>query len=388
MKSQIVKYRNTALRLAYKGVLKPIFFKFDPENVHDHMTAVGKHIGKHSFLRKPTAALFSYADASLWQTLHGITFKNPVGLAAGFDKNAELIETLPSVGFGFAEMGSITGEPCPGNPKPRLWRLPNSKSLVVYYGLKNEGCEVLAPKINAVIKRISNSKQKHIPIGTSVAMTNCQANMEIEAAIHDYAKAFKAFASIGDYTTVNVSCPNTCGGQPFMKPDALEKLMATLDTIPTKKPVFIKISPDISMQDVDRIIDIAHTHRVHGIICTNLTKKREGNEKIKDANVPEKGGMSGKVVQDTSDALVAHIYKKESLRPVEKRLIIVGCGGIFSAKDAYKKIRLGASLVQMITGMIFEGPQVVSEINRGLAEFLRQDGFKNISEAIGVDSIA
>jgi dihydroorotate dehydrogenase len=352
------------------------------------MTAVGTYIGRHSLLRTPTHFLFSYADASLWQTIHGITFKNPVGLAAGFDKNADLIETLPSIGFGFAEMGSITGEACEGNPKPRLWRLPNSQSLVVYYGLKNEGCEVLAPKIKVALGRLEKNKQKHIPIGTSVAMTNCQANMEISAAIQDYAKAFKAFASIGDYTTINVSCPNTCGGQPFMQPEALDSLLSAIDAIPTKKPVFIKISPDISIQIADEIVAIAHNHRVHGIICTNLTKKRERNEKIKDAHVPEKGGLSGKVVQDISDTLVSHIYKKESRQPLEKRLVIVGCGGIFSANDAYKKIRLGASLVQMITGMIFEGPQVVSEINRGLVELLHQDGFKNISEAVGIDSIA
>jgi dihydroorotate dehydrogenase len=387
MKSTLVKYRNKAISLAYRGVAKPFFFRFDPEDVHDHMTAVGKKIGSTAILRNPTALLFSYSHASLWQTIHGITFKNPVGLAAGFDKNAELIETLPSVGFGFAEIGSMTGEACLGNPKPRLWRLPKSKSLVVYYGLKNEGCEKLAPKIELAIYRTHKDKQKNIPIGTSVAMTNCQENLFIDNAIKDYAKAFTAFASIGDYTTVNISCPNTCGGQPFVQPDALEQLLTALDPIKTEKPIFIKISPDISMQDIDRIIDLSHKHRIHGIICTNLTKKRD-NDKIKDAYVPDKGGLSGKVVQDLSDHLISHIYKRESSQPSEHRLTIIGCGGIFSAKDAYKKIRLGASLVQMITGMIFEGPQVISEINRGLVELLKKDGFKNISEAVGVDSIA
>ena len=184
----------------------------------------------------------------------------------------------------------------------------------------------------------------------------------------------------GDYITVNVSCPNTESGQPFIQPENLERLFIVLDKIPTKKPIFIKLSPDLNRIELDAILDVACRHRIHGIITTNLTKKRD-NPKILDANVPAKGGMSGKVVQGLTDDMLAYIYKKEN-----KRFILVGCGGVFTAEDAYRKIRLGASLVQLITGMIFEGPQAIGEINQGLVGLLKKDGFTDISQAIGADN--
>ena len=370
MNDKVVGFRNGVMHALYKSLLKPVFFLNDPEVVHDRMIKLGSKLGSSPFGRSALKAMFGYSNPILRQKIAGIDFVNPVGLAAGFDKNADLIETIPSVGFGFIEVGSITGLPCAGNPKPRLWRLKKSKGLVVYYGLKNDGCEMLSAKI----KKIKNT----IPLGTSVAMTNCQANEDIKTAIDDFAKAFRAFAEIGDYMTVNVSCPNAHGGQPFMEPNNLDYLFDILDSISTKKPVFVKVSPDMTSIQVDDFLDVLKKHRVHGIIAGNLTKKRD-NPKIID-NLPKVGGVSGKPVQELSDALIEHIYRREG-----KRFIIVGCGGIFDADDAYRKIRKGASLLQMITGMIFEGPQVISEINKGLAELITKEGYKNISEAIGVD---
>lgn len=338
------------------------------------MTFWGAFLGKFAFSRGVTRAFFFYASPKLTQNILGMTFENPVGLAAGFDKNADLASILPSVGFGFEEVGSITGEPCAGNPKPRLWRMLKSKGLLVYYGLKNDGSEKVAKKLAK--QKFSNK------LGVSVAMTNCKENLDIHKAVADYAKAFKAFLNIGDYLTLNISCPNAEGGQPFVEPDKLEYLLKTVDEIETKKPIFIKLSPDLTFDEVDALLDVARRHRVHGIICTNLTKKRN-NPQILDQNLPNVGGVSGKPAQELSDKLLAYIYKKEG-----SRFILIGCGGIFSAEDAYKKIRLGASLVQLITGMIFEGPQLVGEINRGLVELLERDGFKNISEAVGVDAIS
>lgn len=340
--------------------------------VHDKMTDMGVFLGDHEIGKKFTDCLLGYENKILEQNILGIDFKNPIGLSAGFDKDAKLTGILPSVGFGFAEVGSITGKACPGNPKPRLWRLPKSKSLAVYYGLKNEGCEKIAERLKG--------KKFDIPIGISVAMTNCLDNVETENGIADYAHAFRTMEPYGDYITVNVSCPNALGGQPFMIPGKLELLLKTLDKIKTSKPIFIKLSPDISKQDIDEILEIAKKYRVHGIICTNLTKKRD-LEKIKDEKVPSKGGLSGKLVDELSDNLISYIYKKGG-----GRFVIIGSGGVFSAKDAYRKIRLGASLLQMITGMIYEGPQVISEINQGLAELLKKDGLNNISQAIGVDN--
>lgn len=369
MKESIISIRNKCIRVAYQQILKRIYFRIDPERVHDTMTTVGQTLGRYAIMRGLTRLAFSYANPKLEQTVEGIRFANPVGLAAGFDKDAVLTDIIGAVGFGFEEVGSITGEKCEGNPRPRLWRMKKSKGLVVYYGLKNAGCDSIAKRLKG--KRFS------MPIGTSIAMTNDRSTATREAGVADYAKAFRSFVDIGDYFTINISCPNTCGGEPFTAPDALDALLTVIDTIPTKKPIFLKLSADLPVEQIDRIIDVSDRHHVNGFICTNLTKKR-GTEHIKDDDVPEYGGMSGKPVRDLSDAMIAHIYKKTG-----GKYTIIGCGGIFSAKDAYRKIALGATLVQMITGMIFEGPQVISEINQGLVQMLQADGFKTITEAVG-----
>ncbi|NQV88533.1 MAG: quinone-dependent dihydroorotate dehydrogenase [Parcubacteria group bacterium] len=373
MNKTVTHYRSKIIHGIYSYLLKPIFFLSDPELIHDRMTDFGKFLGHYHFGQKITSGLFNYKDDSLRQEILGMTFENPVGLSAGFDKNAELVDILPSVGFGFVEVGSVTGDKCSGNPKPRLWRLPKSQSLMVYYGLKNDGCEAIADRIK--------DKKPSIPVGVSVAMTNCQKNLLIENAVEDFAKSFKVMESVANYITINISCPNLEGGQPFISPSNLDRLFNVLDGIPTKKAVFVKLSPDLNQIDLDSILSVIYKHRIHGIICTNLTKSRD-NSRVFDKNIPNVGGMSGKVVQDMSDKMLAYIYKKMS-----KKLVLVGSGGVFSAEDAYKKIRLGASLVQMITGMIFEGPQVIGEINQSLAELLKRDGFKNIREAVGVDNL-
>jgi dihydroorotate dehydrogenase len=373
MKDALTLYRSRAIRAIYAHALKPFFFRNDPERVHDWMTRAGIILGATGAGRALSAALFDYENEGvLAQDIRGIHFRNPVGLSAGFDKNAQLTNILPSVGFGFVEVGSITGEPCAGNPKPRLWRMPKSKGLVVYYGLKNDGCEVIAKRLGG--------KTFSVPVGASVAMTNCRENMGVEKAIADFAKAFRVMEPHASYVTVNISCPNTMGGQPFVAPDAFDALFKTLDLIPTEKPIFIKISPDMTAAQLDALLDIAKTHRIHGIICANLTKPRD-NDQIADTDVPAVGGMSGNPVKGLADDMLAHIYKREG-----KRFILVGCGGIFTAEDAYKKIRLGASLVQLITGMVFEGPQLIGEINRDLVRLLRRDGFSTISQAIGADT--
>ncbi|MEI6022342.1 MAG: quinone-dependent dihydroorotate dehydrogenase [bacterium] len=367
----MIKTRNKILHFLYTKAAKPLFFKVDPETLHDHMVVSGVFLGRYRITRALTGLLFDYAHPMLAQDILGVHFSNPIGLSAGFDKNGELTNILPFVGFGFAELGSVTGFRCAGNPKPRLWRLPQSRGLVVYYGLKNDGAESIA-------KKLSNKKFKN-RIGISVAMTNCKENNDIPTAVEDYKKAFGSFLEIGDYITINISCPNTMGGQPFILPENLELLLAGIDTIATQKPIFIKLSPDMNHDQIDIVLDIAKHHRVHGIICTNLTKKRD-NPLLLDSDIPTVGGISGVPVAGLADDMIAYIYKKE-----KDRFVLIGVGGVFSAEDAYKKIRNGASLIQIITGMIFEGPQLISEINRGLVELLKKDGFANISEAVGVD---
>ncbi len=357
----------------YVNIAKPIFFQIDPEVVHDHTIELGKKLSKSKLAQSIVRKLLAFEDPALSQEILGIKFPNPIGLAAGFDKNAELINILPNVGFGFIEVGSITGEPCQGNPKPRLWRLPKSKGLVVWYGLKNDGSEVIADRLR--------QHPSIIPIGTSIARTNDATTIETTAGIADYAKAFRSMASIGAYTTINISCPNTCGGETFTSPDRLELLLSELDKVESKKPNFIKLPADLSFDEIDKIVKVCDRHNVQGFIASNLTKQYN-RYSINRAEMKgiEKGGISGRPTFDPSNELISKLYKAYG-----NRYIIIGVGGVFSAVDAYEKIRRGASLVQLITGMIFEGPQLVGAINHDLVKLLKADGFTNISQAIGAN---
>lgn len=369
MRDKLISIRNYILEKKYKWIIKPILFRFDPENAHNKISDLGRFLGRYSITKKTASMLWNYSSEALEQNILGINFKNPVGLSAGFDKNAELTEIIPSIGFGFMEVGSITGDVCAGNSKPRLWRLKKSKSLAVYYGLMNDGCEAIAKRLK--------SKKFAIPIGISIAKTNCKETADTEKAVEDYFKTYKTFADIGDYCVINISCPNAFGGQPFTDSAKLDTLLERIMTIQKSKPIFLKLSPDLSQKEVDEIIATAVKWKIDGFICTNLTKNRD-NKNIMDENAPKLGGLSGKVLNNLSDELLRYVYKKTN-----GKFVIIGSGGIFTAKDAYRKIKAGASLVQLITGMVFEGPQAISEINLGLTKLLKIDGYKNISEAIG-----
>ncbi len=363
--------RNKILTVGYRG-LKHLLFLVEPETIHDRVVNFGSFLGQYAPFRTVTAVFFDYFHPALEQNILGIDFKNPIGLAAGFDKNAELGSILGSVGFGFAELGSITARPCPGNPRPRLWRLKESQGLVVWYGLKNDG-------VDAIRKRIEKT-QAVIPFGTSIAMTNIAENIETRLAIHDYLYSFIRLKDIGAYFTLNISCPNAAGSQMFLAPHRLDYLLDILDEVETSKPIFVKLSPDLGLAEASALVEVILRHRVHGVICSNLTRSR-ANKLIKEEGAPLCGGVSGKPTQALSDRLIKHIYRQAG-----SRLVIIGCGGVFSAADAYKKIRAGASLVQIVTGMIFTGPQVVSSINLGLVKLLQADGYSNISEAVGADA--
>jgi dihydroorotate dehydrogenase len=358
---------------SYTSVLKPIFFLFCPENIHDRLTQSGQFLGKYPLTRGVTAFFFKYQNEILAQEIAGIHFSNPIGLAAGFDKNGLLLDILPSVGFGFAEIGSITGKPCSGNPKPRLWRLPKTKSLVVNFGLKNDGAEAIA-------KRLKNYPSAVFPFGISVAKTNDASTVKEEAGIADYLKVVQEFKGIGSYYTINLSCPNAYGGQPFCDQAPLEKLLHKLDPSNLDKPVFLKLSPDLTSKTIDATIALALKYKVKGLICSNLTKTRP-NPEIKDSFIPESGSFSGKLVAPLALEQIKYSYQQS-----RGKLIIVGCGGVFNAQDAYRMIRQGASLIQLITGMIFEGPQLIGEINQDLVRLLKKDGFNSLKQAIGIDN--
>jgi len=358
----------------YRHLAKPIFFTQDPEGVHDQIIKVGDFLGRHKATRSLVKYIFSYKNQALEQELLGIHFSNPIGLTAGFDKNGELTQILPSVGFGFEEVGSVTGEYCEGNPKPRLWRLPKSKGLVVYYGLKNDGADIISKRLKPL--------KFEIPVGINIAKTNNQETTDELSSIADYVKGMLAFLEIGDYFTVNISCPNAFGGEPFTTPERLESLLAELDKIEHKKPIFLKLPVDLTLSEVDALIMVATRHKIHGLIAANLTKNRTGST-INQAELKSagKGGISGRPTFDKSNELISHLYMNYG-----SKFLIIGSGGIFSAEDAYEKIKRGASLLQLATGMIFEGPQLIGEINRGLVKLLKKDGYKNIGEAIGINN--
>lgn len=359
--------RDKIIGFLYQKALKPVFFMQDPEKVHDRMIFMGRILGSNPVTRFITSLLFGYTNSVLSQEIAGIKFKNPIGLAAGFDKEALLPNILPSVGFGFEEAGSITALPFEGNERPWMWRLPEHKALRINYGLKNSGAENISSRLRG--------KKFNFVLGISLAKTNSEQTSHVQRGIEDYFVSYKIFQDIGDYFTINISCPNTCETSPiFAKAENLEKLLQKLFSVPKKKPVFVKLSPDLEEAQLLGILELGNKHPIDGFICTNLTK-------INKFGHLGKGGFSGMAVQGLSDEMIKKVYAF-----FKGKKIVIGCGGVFSASDAYRKIRLGASLIQLITGMVFMGPQLIGQINRELGEMLKKDGFKNIGEAVGADN--
>ncbi|HAU66482.1 TPA: quinone-dependent dihydroorotate dehydrogenase [Candidatus Uhrbacteria bacterium] len=358
-------------RLGYRHFCKPFFFRRDPEWTHDAVCLLGEYLGRYKMTRAFVRGMYVYEHPSLQQTILGISFPNPIGLTEGFDKDAHLTRILPNVGFGYEVIGSVTAEPCEGNARPRLWRLSESQALVVYYGLKNDGSD-------EIYHRLKKEEFK-IPLGISIAKTNSPQTVELSAGIQDYLKGFTRMLDVGHFFVINISCPNAFGGEPFNDPVRLDALLTQLDSVKTDKPLFLKIAADLSFQELDRLISVMDRHRVHGMILSNLTKKYDRPE-IRQGELQPfmKGGISGRPTFQASNSLIAHAYLEAG-----DRYIIIGAGGIFTAEDAYEKIRQGASLVQLATGMIFEGPQLIGELNKGLVERIQRDGFQNIQQVIG-----
>jgi dihydroorotate dehydrogenase len=350
----------------YSNIIKPVCFSFDPEKTHDFFLLLGKMIESNQFSRSLLRSYLSYGNPVLKQDMHGISFNNPVGLSAGFDKSAELIPVIGDVGFGFTEVGSITAKPCPGNEGKRLIRLPDKQALWVNFGLNNAGADSISSRLHG--------KAFDIPVGINVAKTNCRETVDSSIAIKDYVYTLQKFneLDIGDYFTINISCPNAYGGQPFSDPASYSQLMEEISKLNINKPILVKLSPDLDKKTLDSILSISRKRRIAGFVCSNLTKKNTGFDK---------GGVSGKMVSPKSEELLSYVYK--STRSWKQKPVLIGVGGIFSAEDAYRKIKLGANLVQLITGMIYNGPSVIGDINRGLVDLLEKDGFSSISEAVG-----
>lgn len=368
----MIDIRDALLGVGYRGVVKSVLFRFDPEKVHNAISGFGVALGRSRMTRALTRAAFGYEHPILRTTVAGIAVNNPIGLSAGFDKEGRLVDIIPAVGFGFMEIGSITGTPCPGNPKPRLWRLPRSQGLAVYFGLSSSGAEAVAARLR--------TRRPAFPWAVNIVKANRPEFDGVTAAIADYVRAGQALNGLGAMRVINISCPNTSGGEPFQDPGNLDRLLIALDPLLAAYPVFIKLPVDEPLDRISELVAASRRHRVTGFICTNLTKRRD-HPTIRDAAVPPAGGLSGKIIEARANAVLAHVY-----RLTHGTMPLIGVGGVFSAEDAYRKIRLGASLVSLVTGLIYRGPTVVSEIKRGLVRLLRRDGLTSVAAAVGRDA--
>lgn len=379
LKKERFELHNYLYAFVYQNFFKRIFFLFDPEFIHNEMIKIGVLLTKTGLI-KLLGTKFIFKDISLKQKILGINFENPIGLAAGFDYNADLTQTLFNLDFGFQSVGTITNLPYEGNPRPRLGRLPKSRSLMVNKGFKNLGAKITAEKLKK-----SSSIEFRIPVAISIGMTHSEKITNIDEAVSDVVSAFKIFEKSvvkNSFYELNISCPNLIHAKniSFYPPKNLERLLSAIDKLRLKKPVFVKMPIEKTNRETISMLDVITKHKsVNGVIIGNLQKDRKNPAFVKNELKKFRvGNFSGKPCEERSNELIKLTYKK-----YKNRFIIIGCGGVFSAEDAYKKIKLGSSLVQLITGMIFQGPQLISQINLGLIDLLKKDGFKNIKEAIG-----
>jgi dihydroorotate dehydrogenase len=344
--------------------LKPLLFKLEPETAH-HLV--------ESFLRTGNVCPWAFggwtkkhfiADEALNQKLFGRTFLNPVGLAAGFDKNASMINGMQALGFGFTEIGTLTPRPQPGNPKPRLFRHIEEETLQNAMGFNNEG-------LYAAQKRLQKLYPFSTPIGVNIGKNKTTSEAD---AINDYTTLIKALHELGDYLVINISSPNTPGLRDLQNEEFITNLFAEAKAL-TDKPVLLKIAPDMEPQAAVDLTAHAVAQGADGIIATNTTIDYSLVNEPKDI-----GGLSGKVLQDKSfeifDAVAKELYGKTTL---------ISAGGIDSAQEAYRRIKAGASLVQVYSALVFKGPELIRDINTGLLSLLANDGYDSITQAIGAN---
>ncbi len=315
-----------------------------------------------------------YADPVLETELWGLRFKNPVGLAAGFDKDADVPMQALALGFGFVEIGSVTPQPQPGNPKPRLFRLNQDQGVINRMGFNSKGADYAAAKLS------------HLPASRTLGVigVNLGKNKETEDAAADYVTGIEKLAGYADYIVVNVSSPNTAGLRALQSRSELESLIgrvreAMARAIPEKTtPLLVKVAPDLTDADISDIAAVARNGMVDGLIATNTTITRP--DTLKSMHRLETGGLSGKPLSNLSTRVIYDFYRETG-----GKVPLIGVGGIASGADAYAKIRAGASLVQVYSGLVFEGPSLPGRICRSLAGLLKRDGFRHISEAVGAD---
>jgi len=339
--------------------LRSLIFKLDPEIAH---TLAIKAL-KFDYIPKNNAK----KDASIETTILGKKIFNPIGVAAGFDKDAEVYNSLFKLGFGFVEVGTITPLSQYGNPKPRVFRLEEDEALINRLGFNNSGSDIVSSRIR------SNSPNGLFGI-------NIGPNKDTKDKIEDYLICIKKFHNLADYLTINISSPNTENLRNFHNKNELQELLNAVEKekkdLKSEIPIAIKISPDIEENNIEKIAEIILKYNIFSVIISNTTDKNRDN--LSNINKLEKGGLSGKPLEEKSNILIKKFYKF-----FNDKIKIIGVGGVDSGKSAYEKIVNGASLVQLYTGMIYKGPNIASKISNELIDILKKEGIKNISEVIG-----
>ncbi|MBC8122877.1 MAG: quinone-dependent dihydroorotate dehydrogenase [Gemmatimonadaceae bacterium] len=348
----------------YRLVRPALFGATDPDSAHGQTLSALAWIAGQPWAGA-LDRLFGYTDPRLESKLWGMTWPNPVGVAAGFDKNAEAVMAWEHLGFGFAEVGTVTRHAQPGNPLPRLFRLAEDEAAINRMGFNNNGAD-------ALVQRLTGCKPR-IPLGINLGKSKITP---LESASDDYLYSFERLYGLGDYFVVNVSSPNTPGLRELQAADRLGEIFARLQAAnPQNKPLLVKIAPDLSLEAIDAVVDLCTEHQLAGVIATNTTIGRGGLK----SKLQEAGGLSGKPLQARSTEVIAHIYQRTG-----GQLPIIGVGGIFTGEDAWEKITSGASLIQVYTGWIYEGPWMVRQILRTLSAKLDTFKLASLNEAVGL----
>ncbi len=343
------------------NIAAPFLRRLDPETAH-RLTIAGLRI-------LPARRARVVDPPSLKTCVLDRDFPNPVGLAAGFDKHAEVPDAMLALGFGFVEVGSVTPRPQPGNARPRVFRLDEDRAVINRYGFNSEGLAAVADRLRARMRR------------SGIIGVNLGANKESDDPFADYVEGIEELEGLAAYFVVNVSSPNTPGLRSLQARASLEALLGRVLRVRSdesqRTPLFVKIAPDLSQEEYGEVADVVLSHGVDGLIISNTTVDRPP---LLGAHRKESGGLSGVPLFEPSTRLLSEMY-----RLTEGRLVLIGAGGIASGRDAYEKIKSGASLVQIYTALVFEGPRLIDKIKRELAELLSADGYDNVSQAVGVD---